>query len=103
MPGGALCVAWDLGPPLGVCVSGHRRGLGRVVGPIQPFSEPDGPHDRVLLCIFFYSFVVSIKNLDLDSEYVNVGLINRRFTSKNQQGAFEFLEGREAGLSTTPA
>ena len=26
-------------------------------------------HLCVLLCIFFYSFVVSIKNLDLDSNY----------------------------------
>ena len=39
-------------------------------------------HFCVLLCIFFYIFVVSIKNLDLDSEYVNVGLVNMRFTSK---------------------
>ena len=30
-------------------------------------------HFRVLWCILFKRFVVSIKNLDLDSEYVNVG------------------------------
>ena len=42
-------------------------------------------HLCVLLCILFYRFVASIKNLDLDSEYVNVGLVNRRFTSKNSE------------------
>ena len=45
-------------------------------------------HLCVLLCILFYGFVVSIKILDLDSEYVNVGLINGRFTGKNSHLIF---------------
>ena len=40
-------------------------------------------HLCVLLCNLFYRFVVSIKNLDLDSEYVNLGLVDGRFTNKN--------------------
>ena len=32
-------------------------------------------HLCVLLSIFFYRFLVSIQNLDLDSEYVNVGIV----------------------------
>ena len=42
-------------------------------------------HLCVLLCILFYRFMVSIKNLDLDSEYVNVGLVNGRLTRKNSE------------------
>ena len=42
-------------------------------------------HLRVLLCIFFYRFVVLFENLEWDSEYVNVGLVNGWFTSKNSE------------------
>ena len=42
-------------------------------------------HLCVLLCILFERFVVSIKNLDLDSEYINVGLVSGRFTNKNSE------------------
>ena len=38
-------------------------------------------HLCVLLSILFYRFVVSIKNLDLDPKYLNVGLVNGRFTN----------------------
>ena len=45
------------------------------------------PHFSAFMCVvvhpFLYRFMVSIKNLDLDSEYVNVGLVNGRFTNKN--------------------
>ena len=58
-------------------------------------------HLCALLCIFFYRFVVSIKNSDLDSKYVNVGLIDQREVPRILNGASEFLEGGEAGLSHT--
>ena len=55
----------------------------------------------LLLCILFSRFVVSIRNLDLDSEYVNVGLVNGGLPARTLNSASECLEGGEAGLSPT--
>ena len=45
---------------------------------------------------FIYGFVVSIKNSDLDSKYINVGIVNGRLPARIPNGASEFFGRRRS-------
>ena len=59
-------------------------------------------HLCVFSCIFMYRFVISMKNIDLDSEFVSVGFVDTSFISKNSEQR-NSLQEEEATPSSTPA